>query len=150
LKRERKSINKRLIYPKRRESHFLRFLFGGTESLKVLKPQFVVKDLISLQRKSNGLPSPKLSQKVPKTMFKIVINKFQCFVLTIDSSKKIFMTATEWENSNPTGWWMTEKFDGMRLFWDGSQFFTRQGNKVKAPEFITKEMPNIALDGELW
>jgi DNA ligase-1 len=62
------------------------------------------------------------------------------------------MTATEWNSSKmePTGWWMTEKYDGMRLYWNGSQFFTRQGNEVKAPEFITSRMPNISLDGELW
>jgi DNA ligase-1 len=51
---------------------------------------------------------------------------------------------------NPTGWWMTEKYDGMRLYWNGIEFYTRHGTKVKAPEFITKQMPNIALDGELW
>jgi DNA ligase-1 len=62
------------------------------------------------------------------------------------------MTATEWDNStmDPTGWWMTEKFDGMRLFWDGSQFFTRQGDRVTVPESITSKLPSTALDGELW
>jgi DNA ligase-1 len=66
--------------------------------------------------------------------------------------KKILMTSTEWESSsmNPTGWWMTEKYDGMRLYWNGIEFFSRQGNKVKVPDFITKQMPKIALDGELW
>jgi DNA ligase-1 len=51
---------------------------------------------------------------------------------------------------DPTGWWLTEKFDGMRLYWDGNQFFTRQGSMVNAPEFITKDLPKTALDGELW
>lgn len=62
------------------------------------------------------------------------------------------MTATEWEESmDPTGWVMTEKYDGMRLYWDGSDFFTRQGKKVSVPEHIKSEMPtNISLDGELW
>jgi DNA ligase-1 len=46
--------------------------------------------------------------------------------------------------------WMSEKFDGMRLLWDGTAFFTRQGKKIRAPEFITRKMPNFALDGELW
>jgi DNA ligase-1 len=44
--------------------------------------------------------------------------------------------------------WMSEKYDGMRLFWDGSAFFTRHGKKLTAPDFI--KMPNFALDGELW
>jgi DNA ligase-1 len=50
----------------------------------------------------------------------------------------------------PNGWWMTEKYDGMRLYWNGEEFFTRQGNPVIVPEFITSNMPNTALDGELW
>jgi DNA ligase-1 len=45
---------------------------------------------------------------------------------------------------------MTEKYDGVRLFWDGSCFFTRQGKKLKFPDFMTNQMPKIALDGELW
>jgi DNA ligase-1 len=62
------------------------------------------------------------------------------------------MTATEWDKSSmdPTNWWMTEKFDGMRLFWNGSHFFTRQGRKVSVPDFLRNSMPNYSLDGELW
>jgi DNA ligase-1 len=62
------------------------------------------------------------------------------------------MTATEWDNvaMNPAGWWMTEKYDGMRLYWNGSQFYTRNGNIVKVPTYITEQLPNVALDGELW
>jgi DNA ligase-1 len=61
------------------------------------------------------------------------------------------MTATEWNDSmDPTGWYMTEKYDGMRLYWNGSQFFTRQGTRVPVPESVASQMPSIALDGELW
>jgi DNA ligase-1 len=68
-----------------------------------------------------------------------------------ETGKKILMTATEWESAmDSTGWYMTEKYDGMRLYWNGSQFFTRQGNVVNLPESMTKKMPPVALDGELW
>jgi DNA ligase-1 len=62
------------------------------------------------------------------------------------------MTSSIWDSNkmNPTGWLMTEKYDGMRLYWNGFEFFTRQGNKVKAPDFITSQLPKISLDGELW
>jgi DNA ligase-1 len=62
------------------------------------------------------------------------------------------MTATVWDpaSMDPTGWWMGEKYDGMRLYWNGTDFYTRQGNKVKVPEFISLQMPTIPLDGELW
>jgi ATP-dependent DNA ligase len=75
------------------------------------------------------------------------------FSHSLDSAtRRSLMTATMWEDSsmNPTGWWMTEKYDGMRLFWNGTEFYTRQGRKVNVPESITKSLPSVALDGELW
>ena len=52
---------------------------------------------------------------------------------------------------NPTGWYVTEKYDGMRLLWDGSKFYTRSGEILDVPESITKELPNnVSLDGEIW
>ena len=62
------------------------------------------------------------------------------------------MTATEWNEGsmNPKGWYMTEKYDGMRLFWNGTEFFSRHGRKVPVPESISSQLPNVALDGELW
>ena len=61
------------------------------------------------------------------------------------------MTATLWEDdADPSGWLMSEKYDGVRLFWDGSAFFTRQGRKITLPQSITAQMPRFPLDGELW
>ena len=62
------------------------------------------------------------------------------------------MTATEWDYSSmePKGWYLTEKYDGMRLYWNGKEFFSRQGRKVNVPESMIKQMPPVALDGELW
>jgi DNA ligase-1 len=45
---------------------------------------------------------------------------------------------------------MTEKFDGVRLYWNGSAFFTRQGKKQNVPESFSSQLPSVALDGELW
>ena len=62
------------------------------------------------------------------------------------------MTASVWDEATmeSNGWWMTEKYDGMRLFWNGSQFYTRLGTKMKVPASVTSQLPNVALDGELW
>lgn len=63
------------------------------------------------------------------------------------------MLAHTWNPTiDPTGWWMSEKLDGVRAFWDGAtrQFISRQGNIYPAPEVFTKELPNTTLDGELW
>jgi DNA ligase-1 len=54
------------------------------------------------------------------------------------------------ESVDPTGWWMSEKLDGVRAYWTGSAFYSRLGNKFLAPAFFTKDLPKTPLDGELW
>jgi len=51
---------------------------------------------------------------------------------------------------DPTGWFMSEKLDGVRAYWSGSKFFSRQGNQFIAPAWFTKDLPKEPLDGELW
>ena len=45
---------------------------------------------------------------------------------------------------------MSEKLDGVRAWWDGRQFISRQGNAYCAPDWFVAGLPNIPLDGELW
>lgn len=47
-------------------------------------------------------------------------------------------------------YWVSEKYDGVRAFWDGSRLISRQGNEYHAPSWFVKNFPKIALDGELW
>lgn len=49
-----------------------------------------------------------------------------------------------------TGWWLSEKLDGVRAYWDGTQFLSRLGNVFAAPEWFTAGLPKVPLDGELW
>ena len=37
------------------------------------------------------------------------------------------------DRDDPKGWLMSEKLDGVRCYWDGSQMFTRNGNRIYAP-----------------
>jgi len=62
------------------------------------------------------------------------------------------LLANVWKPSiDPTGWWMSEKYDGLRGYWDGQKLWTRQGNLIHAPDYFLAELPrDIALDGELW
>jgi len=49
--------------------------------------------------------------------------------------------------------WLFEKYDGMRGFWNHTKrmFFSRNGNKINAPQFLIDLMPtDIFLDGEFW
>lgn len=62
------------------------------------------------------------------------------------------LLANVWNPSiDPTGWWMSEKYDGLRGYWDGSKLWTRQGNLIHAPDYFLAALPrDIPLDGELW
>lgn len=45
---------------------------------------------------------------------------------------------------------VSEKLDGVRAFWNGRYFLTRQGHKIITPTWFTKGFPSTPLDGELW
>lgn len=61
------------------------------------------------------------------------------------------MLAGTFAGQDVAGWIMQEKFDGARAIWDGSKLWTRNGNRIDAPDWWTKSLPaGIALDGELW
>jgi len=47
-------------------------------------------------------------------------------------------------------YWLSEKLDGMRGYWNGKQLLTRQGNIIHSPEWFTKNWPSNTMDGELW
>ncbi|OUS32823.1 DNA ligase [Thalassotalea sp. 42_200_T64] len=47
-------------------------------------------------------------------------------------------------------YYVSEKLDGVRGYWDGKQLLSRTGNKFSAPNWFTEQFPPTALDGELW
>jgi DNA ligase-1 len=47
-------------------------------------------------------------------------------------------------------YWVSEKYDGVRGYWDGELLRTRGGERIAAPEWFTAGWPNVPLDGELW
>jgi len=56
-----------------------------------------------------------------------------------------------WTIQKPKGYWMAEKFDGVRCYWDGSRLLSRNGNEFTAPDWFLAQLPvGLALDGELW
>ena len=61
------------------------------------------------------------------------------------------LLAHVWDNEQDlAGWWMSEKLDGVRAYWDGQRFLSRTGNVYYAPKWFTAGLPNTPLDGELW
>jgi DNA ligase-1 len=47
-------------------------------------------------------------------------------------------------------YWLSEKLDGMRGYWNGTHLLTRQGNIIHSPKWFTRNWPMNTMDGELW
>ena len=54
------------------------------------------------------------------------------------------------EDVDPTGYLVSEKYDGARACWDGQRLRFRSGLPVAAPAWFTQRLPAVPLDGELW
>ena len=54
------------------------------------------------------------------------------------------------DDINPALYLISEKFDGVRAYWDGKTLRFRSGNLVNAPTWFIAKLPLQALDGELW
>ena len=51
---------------------------------------------------------------------------------------------------NISQYWVSEKLDGIRGYWNGNQLLTRQGNVIHSPAWFTQNWPKDVMDGELW
>ena len=47
-------------------------------------------------------------------------------------------------------YWVSEKYDGVRGYWDGHTLRTRGGETVASPAWFTAGWPDTPMDGELW
>ncbi len=59
------------------------------------------------------------------------------------------MHGFDWSGQDVSGWWLSEKLDGWRCFWNGADFISRSGEVFNAPEWFKAGMPSQPLDGEL-
>ncbi|MBL8473867.1 MAG: DNA ligase [Rhodocyclaceae bacterium] len=66
------------------------------------------------------------------------------------AAPRLMLADTYTEGSDPRGYWVSEKLDGMRGYWDGKRLLTRGGNPIAAPDWFTAGWPDHPLDGELW
>jgi DNA ligase-1 len=46
--------------------------------------------------------------------------------------------------------WVSEKLDGIRCYWNGQKLLTRSGRIIHAPQWFLSDIPSTAMDGELW
>lgn len=65
-------------------------------------------------------------------------------------NEKQMTLATDYDGQSVIGWRVQEKLDGCRAYWDGLRFWTRGGNKIRTPCWMTNDLPSFPLDGEIW
>ncbi|MCF6435930.1 DNA ligase [Pseudoalteromonas sp. MMG022] len=59
--------------------------------------------------------------------------------------------ANTYHESTPIAHYLvSEKFDGVRAIWNGSELLTRGGFRINAPKWFTQPLGSMSLDGELW
>lgn len=59
--------------------------------------------------------------------------------------------ANAYKGQDPTGWWMSEKLDGVRAIWTGSELLSRNDKPFAVPTWWVEGLPkDVVLDGELW
>jgi DNA ligase-1 len=70
--------------------------------------------------------------------------------LPADPAPNLLLAETYRDDFDPSGYWISEKLDGIRAYWDGRQLWFRSGRSIQAPGWFTRGFPGTALDGELW
>lgn len=76
---------------------------------------------------------------------------FCLFLASLYAKKpELFLLNVYNKDIDVSSWYMSEKLDGVRAYWDGKRLISRAGNDFNAPSFFTKDFPSHELDGELW
>ena len=76
-----------------------------------------------------------------------------CFLAASQSfadQPKLQLATIYHSGSDISGYWVSEKLDGVRGYWDGKQLLSRQGYRIDAPAWFVEPLPEQSLDGELW
>lgn len=72
-----------------------------------------------------------------------------CFALAFAAPD--LLLARVWNMADdPAPYWVSEKLDGVRAYWDGTRLLTRKGHVIAAPDWFVAGFPAQPLDGELW
>ncbi len=72
--------------------------------------------------------------------------------LFIHLNSQELQKAKNYDNSKHdiSNWYMSEKLDGIRAYWNTKELLSKNGNKIYAPDWFIKSLPHFELDGELW
>ncbi len=71
-------------------------------------------------------------------------------IVAVADPLPLLLAETDQGQTDVTFYLISEKFDGVRAFWDGKTLRTRNGNAINAPAWFVENFPTRELDGELW
>ncbi|WP_343816214.1 DNA ligase [Colwellia asteriadis] len=69
---------------------------------------------------------------------------------SLSFSKGAIKKQPEQNSDDISHYYVSEKLDGMRGYWNGTQLISRGGNLIKTPMWFTQNWPQTPMDGELW
>lgn len=73
-----------------------------------------------------------------------------CSASVIANPPELLLAASYTDSVEVHHYWVSEKLDGVRAYWDGRQLLSRSGHVLMAPVWFTRDFPSTPLDGELW
>lgn len=73
-----------------------------------------------------------------------------CCQLSAATKPDLLLAEVYDNNIDVEQYWISEKLDGVRAFWNGKQLISRGGNVIAAPAWFVADFPRQQLDGELW
>ena len=98
--------------------------------------------------KSKGIDSSGTKKELCSRLFKDKIPIISSVLFNV--SKGVLLSDT-YKDTDPTGMYASEKFDGVRAIWNGSELKSRTNKTINAPKWFLNYLPtDNTLDGELY
>lgn len=120
----------------------------------------VYTDKIITARTDLSLPFDRLIKltavNIKNRLIKLVFTSLVPLILLLTTTSSLakipaIQLATNYrQDIDISQYFVSEKLDGIRAYWDGQQLISKQGNTFTAPLWFIETFPNVALDGELW
>ncbi|WP_394245077.1 DNA ligase [Vibrio astriarenae] len=80
-----------------------------------------------------------------------IVGSFSLAATPLNEDFKPLMLAKDYQPETALEkYWVSEKLDGIRAYWNGINLKTRNGHVIHAPNWFTQPLPSFPVEGELW
>lgn len=80
----------------------------------------------------------------------MLLSLFCCLLVQADQPPALTLANLYQTQLELADYWVSEKYDGVRAYWDGQRLVSRQGKPIIASAEFLQQLPAIAVEGELW